>query len=60
MQTLLSFIGWDLTLNILGIVLYLLFKESFLSLLPALSMTILGWISNKVYTRNPLPEAGKV
>lgn len=60
MQTLLSFIGWDLTLNILGIVLYLLFKESFLSLLPALSMTILGWISNKVYSRNPLPDAGKV
>ncbi len=47
-STLLSFVGWEVVLNLVGIVMYLAFAESFISILPALTLTFLGWARQHV------------
>lgn len=42
--TLLSFIGWEFVLSVLSIAMYLIFAESFITFLPAVTFTALDWM----------------
>lgn len=48
LRTLLSFIGWEIVLSAMGLLMYILFAESFISILPAATFTALGWIRQHV------------
>ncbi|MDE6859551.1 MAG: hypothetical protein K2J65_03970 [Duncaniella sp.] len=42
--TLLSFVGWEFVLTVISIAMYLIFAESFITFLPALTFTALDWV----------------
>lgn len=48
LRTLLSFVGWEIVLSAMGLLMYILFAESFISILPAATFTALGWIRQHV------------
>lgn len=51
LRTLLSFVGWEFLLTLLSIAMYLIIAESFITFLPALTFTALGWL-NSNFSRN--------
>lgn len=42
--TLLSFAGWEFVLSVVSIAMYLIFAESFITFLPAITFTALDWM----------------
>ena len=46
MVTLLSFFGWEFLLTLLSVAMYLIMAESFITFLPAVTFTALGWLNS--------------
>ncbi len=50
--TLLSFFGWEFLLTLLSIAMYLIMAESFITFLPAVTFTALGWLNSDLLKNN--------
>lgn len=46
LSTLLSFFGWEFLLTLLSVAMYLIMAESFITFLPAVTFTALGWLNS--------------